>query len=179
MTARDVRLAFLGDEVYGLLEGGDLAEASLRAGIGLPPEFVTSESWLWPVFRAKIAADPSAEPLVVRAIVDRQTGLVVGHAGFHAPPDAQGMVEIGYLVLEAYRRQGYATSTVAVLLREAASRGARIVRASVSPQNEASLFVVRRLGFVEVGQQIDDEDGLEIVFERAPAAAGAETPPSR
>jgi len=179
MTSPDVRLAYLGDEVYALLQAGDLAAASLRAGVELPRQFVTTESWLWPVFRAKLAADPLAEPLLVRAIVDRQTGVVVGHAGFHASPDARGMVEIGYTVLENHRRQGYATATVAVLLREAASRGARVVRASVSPQNEASLAVVRRLDFVQVGQQIDEEDGLELVFERAPAGAVDETPPSR
>ena len=179
MTSRDVRLAFLGDEVYALLQGGDLGPASLRAGVELPQQFITTESWLWPVFRAKIVADPSAEPLLVRAIVDLQTGVVVGHAGFHAPPDAVGMVEIGYTVLEAHRRQGYATATVAVLLREAASRGARVVRASVSPQNEASLAVVRRLGFVQVGQHIDEEDGLELVFERGPILTLDESPLSR
>lgn len=179
MTSRDVRLAFLGDEVYALLQDGEIARASLGAGVELPQQFITTESWLWPVFRAKIAADPSAEPLLVRAIVDRRTGVVVGHAGFHAAPDARGMVEIGYTVLEDYRRRGYATATVGFLLREAASRGARVVRASVSPKNEASLSVVRRLGFVQVGQQVDDEDGLELVFERDPVGILHETPPSR
>ena len=157
MTSRDVRLAFLGDEVYALLQDGDIARASRGAGVELPQQFITTESWLWPVFRAKIA----------------------GHAGFHAAPDARGMVEIGYTVLEDYRRRGYATATVGFLLREAASRGARVVRASVSPQNEASLSVVRRLGFVQVGQQVDDEDGLELVFERDPVGILHETPPSR
>ncbi|MDN4638945.1 GNAT family N-acetyltransferase [Agreia sp. PsM10] len=179
MTSPDVRLVFLGDEVYALLQGGDLTGASLRAGVELPRPFVTTESWLWPVFRAKLAADPSAERLLVRAIVDRQTGVVVGHAGFHASPDARGMVEIGYTVLEDHRRRGYATAAAALLLREAASRGARVVRASVSPQNEASLSVVRRLGFVQVGHQVDEEDGLELVFERDPVGVLDETPPSR
>lgn len=130
------------------------------------------------MFRAKIAADPSAEPFVVRAIVDDETGVVVGHAGFHAAPDARGMVEIGYTVLEEHRRRGYATAAVSVLLHEAATQGATVVRASVSPGNDGSLAVVRRAGFIHVGQQWDDEDGLELVFERdAPTGNGA--PPSR
>jgi RimJ/RimL family protein N-acetyltransferase len=173
-----VRLALLGDEVYRLLQERDLAEASRRSGVDLPEAFVTTESWLWPVFRAKVAADPSAEPLLVRAIVDGDTNVVVGHAGFHAPPDARGMVEVGYTVLEAHRRRGFATAAVLLLLGEAASRGATVVRASVSPDNDASLAVVRRLGFVEVGRHWDDEDGLELVFERGPETP-ALVPPSR
>jgi ribosomal-protein-alanine N-acetyltransferase len=178
VTPKRVRLAFLGDEVYGLLQGGELGEASRRSGLDLPEAFVTTESWLWPVFRAKLVADPSAEPFLVRAIVDDDTDVVVGHAGFHGPPDARGMVEVGYTVLEAHRRRGFATAAVSFLLGEAAARGATVVRASVSPENDGSLAVVRRLEFVEVGRQWDDEDGLELVFERGPEIA-ALVPPSR
>ncbi len=42
------------------------------------------------------------------------------------------------------------------------------VRASVGPGNEPSLALVRSLGFVAVGEQIDEVDGLEIVHERPP-----------
>jgi RimJ/RimL family protein N-acetyltransferase len=37
----------------------------------------------------------------------------------------------------------------------------------VSPDNAASLALVRRAGFVHVGEQEDDEDGLELVHELA------------
>jgi hypothetical protein len=37
--------------------------------------------------------------------------------------------------------------------------------ASVSPDNEPSLVLIRKLGFVQTGDQWDDEDGLELVFE--------------
>ena len=43
----------------------------------------------------------------------------------------------------------------------------------ISPDNDVSIAFVRRHGFVEVGEQWDDEDGLEIVFEvaaRTPAS---------
>ena len=39
--------------------------------------------------------------------------------------------------------------------------------ASVSPGNAPSLTVVRKLGFVQTGEQWDEEDGLELVFERS------------
>ena len=46
-----------------------------------------------------------------------------------------------------------------------------IVRATVSPDNAASLAVIRNGRFVHVGEQWDDEDGLELVFEKALHAA--------
>jgi len=41
----------------------------------------------------------------------------------------------------------------------------RTVRASIRPDNHASQALAAQYGFVEVGQQEDDEDGLETVFE--------------
>ena len=46
-----------------------------------------------------------------------------------------------------------------------------VVRASISPTNEASLATLRPFGFEAVGEQWDDEDGLELLFER-PAGPG-------
>ena len=38
---------------------------------------------------------------------DRQRGML-GHIGFHGPPDERGMAEMGYTVLPPFRRRGYA-----------------------------------------------------------------------
>jgi RimJ/RimL family protein N-acetyltransferase len=46
------------------------------------------------------------------------------------------------------------------------SQGVTAVVLSVRPDNEASLRVARRAGFVMVGERQDDEDGLELVLER-------------
>src|SRR3954451_12633730 len=92
---------------------------------------------------------------------------VVGSVGFHAPPDDRGRVEIGSDVVAAERRQGYAREAIRALLDWAWATGrAHICVASVSPHNAASLALVRSLGFRHVGEQIDDIDGLEWVFER-------------
>ena len=49
--------------------------------------------------------------------------------------------------------------------RAAREPDVRVVRASVGPDNVASLRLLSRYGFVEVGEQWDDEDGPETVFE--------------
>src|SRR3954453_4735346 len=114
---------------------------------------------------AQLQADPTEEPWLYRSAVLRETGRVVGRIGFHAPPDAAGAVEIGYSVAPAYRRQGLATEMAVGLIRWGAEHGAAICIASVRPDNTASLAIIDRLGFVRTGEQMDDVDGLEWVFE--------------
>jgi RimJ/RimL family protein N-acetyltransferase len=55
---------------------------------------------------------------------------------------------------------------VQALIAHAAEAGVPRVRLSIAPDNVASLGVARKLGFERVGEQIDEEDGLEYVFER-------------
>jgi [ribosomal protein S5]-alanine N-acetyltransferase len=66
----------------------------------------------------------------------------------------------------SYRRQGFALECVRALF-DWAHVTHRITRfvASVSPDNEASLNLIAQLGFRRVGEQMDDLDGLEYVFE--------------
>jgi hypothetical protein len=48
------------------------------------------------------------------------------------------------------------------------------VRASVGPGNTVSRDLVLAHGFAPVGEQMDDEDGLEIVYERPVAPRAGE-----
>jgi RimJ/RimL family protein N-acetyltransferase len=76
------------------------------------------------------------------------------------------MVEIGYAVDPAYRRQGYARAALEALLRRATDEPqVSTVRVTISPDNVASYALVAQYGFIETGQQWDDEDGLELVYE--------------
>ena len=87
-------------------------------------------------------------------------------AGFHGPPNGDGMVEVGYGIDPAFRRRGYARAALLLMLERArAHPDVRTFRATVSPENTASLGLIAQLPFVEVGEQWDDEDGLETIFE--------------
>lgn len=75
-------------------------------------------------------------------------------------------MEVAYSVDPRYRRQGYARAMLRALLRRAASEPeVRTVRATIRPDNVASLATIAGFGFIEVGEQWDDVDGLEIIFE--------------
>lgn len=97
-------------------------------------------------------------------------GEMIGHAGYHGPPGVNAgqipdAVEIGYTIEEPWRGNGYATAAATELLRQAEERGVRHYVASATPDNEPSLAIIRKLGFRQTGEAIDEEDGLELVFE--------------
>ena len=121
---------------------------------------------------AQLRADPGELPWLYRAAVLRTTGEVVARAGFHAPPDTAGTVEIGYRVLDQHRRQGFATEIVSAMLTWARASGAARCLGSTGPGNLASQAVLTRLGFVRTGEQIDEVDGLEWVFTLVPLPGG-------
>jgi [ribosomal protein S5]-alanine N-acetyltransferase len=114
--------------------------------------------------------EPASREWLVRAIVLREGRTMIGHVGFHGPPGTNGprvggAVEIGYSIFPDHRGHGYATEAATALLDWARSeRGIGEFVASVSPLNDASLAIVRKLGFVQTGDQWDEEDGLELVF---------------
>ncbi len=92
---------------------------------------------------------------------------VVGEAGFHGPPDGDGQVEIGYMVVTAYRRRGFAAEAVTGLLGWAAQQhGISRVVAFVDPLNSPSIGLLRKLGFYQAGRRRHPERGMELVFRR-------------
>lgn len=154
------------------LATGDLDTANRHSPVPLTPHFSSDRRPLWKFRSLQLAATPDDAGWVTGALIDQASGQAVGCAGFHGPPDAEGMVELGYSVDPVFRRRGYARAALELLLARAAREPeVRTVRATISPDNEASRNLVLQYGFVENGSQWDEEDGLEIIFEVAAGAA--------
>lgn len=132
-------------------------------------EWVEDVRWL-AAMRARQARErPTDAPWLLRAIVRAEADApreVIGHLNFHAGPDESGQVEVGYSLVPAARRRGYALEAVRAAFDWATrEHGVRRFRASVAPGNERSLNLLAKLGFVHTGEQMDPEDGLELVYE--------------
>ena len=165
-TERLDLVAFEPQAIRALIDG-DRDEADRILGLHLPSEFpaggdLTPWSFL-PVQLDRMEAEPDRRDWMARLMVNAAEG-VVGHCGFHGPPDTIGRAEIGYTVFTEFRGRGYAKEAARGLIDWAFAQGQREVYATVSPQNTPSLAVVRRLGFTQVGTQEDEVDGLELVF---------------
>jgi RimJ/RimL family protein N-acetyltransferase len=149
------------------LAAGDQAAAERTSPVPLSPYLAGPECRrVWEIRAQQVVEDPASAAWVTGVVWDPERELPVGRAGFHGPPDADGMVEVGYSIDPQFRRQGYARAALrALLARAAAEPGVRTFRATISPGNLASRDLVLAHGLVEVGEQEDDEDGLEIIYE--------------
>ena len=78
--------------------------------------------------------------------------VVVGVGGYTGPPTPAGAVEIGYSVLPAYQRKGYATEAASGLTQNAFLKGAKLVAAHTLEGDPASGGVLANLGFRLVGE---------------------------
>lgn len=152
-----------------LLLARDLAAAEAEIGASIPVDMADRLDAFLEFRIADLEIDETAQPWLGRAIVQTDadgTRRAIGSAGFHSPPGADGRVEVGYRVEPDYRRQGVASEVVRALFDWAArEHDVQRFRASVSPGNVASLAIIGRLGFRQVGVQMDDIDGEELAFE--------------
>jgi RimJ/RimL family protein N-acetyltransferase len=150
---------------------GRVEDAEGLLGFPLPDGFPDDDlEGLLRLRLGQMERNPDSQRWLVRALVLREDGTMVGHAGFHGPPgttglDDPGKAEIGYTVFEPYRGRGYATEAAVALMDWAAGEGIHRFVFSIGPWNEPSLAIARKLGFVQTGEQWDEEDGLEYVYE--------------
>ncbi len=170
-TAR-LELVSMTPEFMEAVLAGRLAEAQELLGAALPAEPVdTAVEHFLGRRVAQLREEPDVQRWLARAIVRKEGGrLMIGNVGFHGQPGVNAAgnehaLEIGYGLQPEHRRQGYATEAVEGLIGWARTQGIGHFVASVSPDNEPSLAIIRKLGFVRTGQHIDPEDGLEHVFE--------------
>ncbi|MEV6909173.1 GNAT family N-acetyltransferase [Amycolatopsis sp. NPDC051071] len=170
MTSRPkpvVRIVQLTGPAFDSLARGDLVGATATSPVPLTAYLTGSDRrGLWQRRSRQVVADPSSAAWVTGIIWDQQQLLAVGTAGYHGPPDTSGMVEIGYAVDPAHRRRGYARAALESSLARAVQEPRVLtVRVTIGPGNTASYRLASQYGFVKVGEQWDDEDGLEIIYE--------------
>jgi [ribosomal protein S5]-alanine N-acetyltransferase len=130
----------------------------------LPSDFPGDLTGLMHRRLVQLEKNPLEQPYLVRSIVF--DGQMIGYVGFHAMPDFRGRLEVGYTIFPEFRRQGFGLEAVRGLFDWARlESGVKTFVASVRPKNLASLAVIAKFGFVQVGRQWDADDGEELVFE--------------
>ena len=172
MTPR-VQIFQLDPAALRALAEGDLAAADRASPVPLTPYLAGPDCrGVWTVRATQVVEEPDSVAWITGVVWDPDRRIAVGRAGYHGRPE-DGVLEVGYSIDPQYRRQGYARAALRALVDRAGhERGVTTVRASVSPDNLASRDLVLSEGFVRVGEQIDDEDGLEFVYDRPVGGSG-------
>lgn len=82
---------------------------------------------------------------------------LVGSGGFKSKPDASGTVKVGYGTHAEFQGRGYATDAVSGLVQWALSQpDVSAVIAEALPENPASVYVLGKNGFADVGPGMED-----------------------
>lgn len=174
ISSKRLELILLSPQAIDALLEGRRADAERELDASIPNWWPDEHDAGFLRYRQRqLERAPQAEPWLVRAVILRgPSRAMIGHAGFHGQPGVNGKqepgaVELGYTIFEPHRGHGYATEAATALM-DWAHEEKEIDRfiASVAPGNAPSLAIVKKLGFVQTGEQWDEEDGLELVFER-------------
>lgn len=170
IETRNLRLVpYAPEHVLALIERPERFEAlaGFPAAPGLRDGFVSEE--VSPAWLAQLRELDRADPWILGfALVHRETGSVIGSAGFKGPPDDDGIVEVAYGIVPAFQGFGYATEATTALVAYARASGlVERVRAHTLPTANASTRVLTKCGFTNVGNVIDPEDGPVWRWERA------------
>jgi [ribosomal protein S5]-alanine N-acetyltransferase len=162
-----IRIVHVDQPTHAAIAAGDLDEANRLSPVAVTPIFVSDRFRSIFARRAEqLLEHPEDEPWVTGIVWDEELAVPVGAGGFHGGPDGDGMVEVGYSIDPAYRRRGYARAVLQLLIdRATAHSEVSVLRATISPDNEPSLNLVAQFPFERNGEQWDEDDGLEWIFE--------------
>jgi RimJ/RimL family protein N-acetyltransferase len=76
------------------------------------------------------------------------------------------MIEIGFGVDKAYQNLGYGQEILHGMWSWIVNDPqVKTLRYTVSPDNLVSLHIIKKLNFNLIGEQIDEIDGLELIYE--------------
>jgi RimJ/RimL family protein N-acetyltransferase len=163
----------LRDFTPALLSAEDVSTSTLCRLLGVaepadwPPLFHDADSRGW--FLRKLEADPSFAGwlgfYVIAEIGERE--VLAGSAGFKGPPNPEGMVEIGYSIVESLQRRGIASAAIAQLIDSAfADPRVETVTAETPVAFAASRTLLEKCGFVLTGTRTDPDDGELALYAR-------------
>jgi len=115
----------------------------------------------------RVKKDPSFAHIAIVLAIDKSTNQVIGSAGFHDFPNEEGMIEIGFGIVPEMQNKGFGKELLIGMWKMICKRtDVKVLRYTVAPDNAPSMHIINKLGFEKVGEQIDPEDGLELIYEQ-------------
>ena len=114
----------------------------------------------------QVKDDNSVNKWFVRWIVLRESREIIGSTSFHGAPIESGMIEIGLGIEPEFQGHGFGFEALVGMWSWVSKESSiKILRYTVSASNAASVALINKFGFKHVGQQFDEEDGPEEIYE--------------
>lgn len=123
-------------------------KAGYNFGMGWPDE-ETLETIPKIIKNIQFAGEPSGFESWM--IIRKDNNCIIGDIGFKGMPGEEGVIDIGYGIIEAERKKGFAVEAARVLLDWAIEQPAvKQITAKCYTHNFASKKILSRVGFVEI-----------------------------
>jgi RimJ/RimL family protein N-acetyltransferase len=107
-----------------------------------------------------LATAPHDQTFTGFLAAERESGIVVGACSYVGLPSPEGEIEIAYGTLPLHEGRGVATAMAAALVERARlSARVRIVTANTLREGNASVRILRKLGFRFAGETEDRDEG--------------------
>ncbi len=114
----------------------------------------------------QVLENPDSAKYLLRVAVLKKDPIIIATAGFHSLPNENGMIEIGFGVDNKFQNSGYGQEILRGMWDWVINDpNVKTLRYTVSPKNLPSVHIINKFKFKLIGQQIDDEDGPEDIYE--------------
>jgi ribosomal-protein-alanine N-acetyltransferase len=142
-----------------ILEEDWVSLSRLLGGVGIADQWMHfPEAMAW--MRDYLLEHPGEIAWWTYFVVHQSDFRLIGTCGFKGVPGPDGTVEIGYEIADQYQGRGLATEVARALVDHAFRHEAVVaVEAHTLAQENASVAVLRKLGFAFVEELLDVEDG--------------------
>jgi len=163
-------LRSLSPVAIAFLAKGDIDQAEMSEGIKLHAALLEHTT----AFKhdlSQLETDAAFRNWSTRIVFLRTTGEMIGIFRFHTRPNpdylqdyGQSLVEIGYAIFDNYRRKGFAEEMIKGIIPWAKNYGVSGIVTSIAPDNIPSTKLTMKMGFLKIGEAIDDVDGTEYIY---------------
>lgn len=130
-------------------------------GVNVPKKWTAFRDVFTPSYH-RWMANPALRDWWTHLIVLKKENVLVGVCGYKGEPNELGEVEIGYEIgIAAYRQRGLGTEAAKALVNHAVLHDSvKIVIAHTLAEENYSTRILKKIGFTNVKEISDPEDGL-------------------
>ena len=154
-----LRIVPCDDTLFDAIRMGNNTLARVM-GVNVPKKWTDFRDTFTPSYH-RWKAHPPLRDWWVYLIIHVPENILIGSCGFKGEPDANGVVEIGYEIINSHRKQGLGRETAKGLVDHAFSHSAvkKVIAHTLAEEN-ASVRILEGLGFKQIEDVNDPDEGL-------------------
>ncbi|MCE7066201.1 GNAT family N-acetyltransferase [Dyadobacter sp. CY326] len=154
-----LRIVPCDDTLFDAIRMGNNTLARVM-GVNVPKKWTDFRDTFTPSYH-RWKAHPPLRDWWVYLIIYVPDNILIGSCGYKGEPDANGVVEIGYEIIPAYRKRGLGAEAAKGLVDHAFAHSAvKKVTAHTLAEENASVRILESIGFKQTEDVSDPDDGL-------------------